>query len=370
MSQPEEERSPGPGSPELAGDDPEERYKSFCAVVIDTGTSHTRSGLAGDEKPRSVVPSRVEGPRQQDDPGLGDGGSILTHGVVTDWDGLETLWHRVFYRELAVCPEELAVLVTDAPLSPAANREKVAELLFESFGVPAMLVLPRSLLAAYSYGRTSGLVVGSGAGTSYVAPILDGYALPHATFRLDVAGDALTAYLGELRGARGPPLPPDLLRQLKEHCCCCQLPGAPAPAPAVDFTLPDKRVVSVGSERFRCPEALFAPAAVGLPAEPGLAAQAARSLRRCGARRRGRLLADVLLAGGTTLLSGFAERLGAELRDAAGAAAAGPAAGPRRRFAAWLGGSIAASLDAFQSAWIAQRAYGESGAAVVHRHCF
>uniref|UniRef100_A0A8B9PIF4 Uncharacterized protein n=1 Tax=Apteryx owenii TaxID=8824 RepID=A0A8B9PIF4_APTOW len=178
MNQLEGERSSGSGSPELAGADPTERYKSFCAVVIDTGTSHTRSGLAGDEKPRSVVPSQVGVPRQQDEAGDGDSDSILTHGVVTDWDGLEMLWHRVFYRELAVCPEELAVLVTDAPLSPAANREKVAELLFESFGVPAMLVLPRSLLVAYSYGRTSGLVVGSGAGTSYVAPILDGSAEP------------------------------------------------------------------------------------------------------------------------------------------------------------------------------------------------
>ncbi|NWY05473.1 ACT protein, partial [Nothoprocta ornata] len=212
-----------------AAADPEEQYKSFCAVVIDMGTGHTRSGLAGDEKPRSVVPSRVGVPGQEDEAGRADGTAILTHGVVTDWDGLETLWRRVFYRELAVCPEELAVLVTDAPLSPAANRERVAELLFEGFGVPAMLVLPRSLLAAYSYGRTSGLVVGSGAGTSYAAPILDGYALPHATFRLDVAGDALTAYLGALRAESGPPLGTDLLRYLKEHCCCCRLPGAPAP---------------------------------------------------------------------------------------------------------------------------------------------
>ncbi|NWJ04638.1 ACT1 protein, partial [Crypturellus undulatus] len=298
-----------------ASADPEEQYKSFCAIVIDMGTSHTRSGLAGDEKPRSVVPSRVGVPGQEDEAGRDDGSSILTHGVVTDWDGLETLWHRVFYRELTVCPEELAVLVTDAPLSPAANREVVAELLFESFGVPAMLVLPRSLLAAYSYGRTSGLVVGSGAGTSYAAPILDGYALPHATFRLDVAGDALTAYLGALRGENRPPLGTDLLCYLKEHCCCCRLPGAPAP-PSINFTLPDRRVVAVGAERFRCPEALFAPAALR------------------------------------------------------GAGADSPAASARRHFAAWLGGSVAASLDAFQSAWISRRAYSESGPAVVHRHCF
>lgn len=112
-----------------------DRYKALCAAVIDTGTSHTRSGLAGDEQPRSVVPSHA------------GGSAILTHGVVTNWDGLEELWHRILYQELCVCPEEVAVLATDAPLSPIANREKMAELLFEGFGVPAMLVLPRSLLA-------------------------------------------------------------------------------------------------------------------------------------------------------------------------------------------------------------------------------
>uniref|UniRef100_A0A8C9LGM4 Uncharacterized protein n=1 Tax=Pavo cristatus TaxID=9049 RepID=A0A8C9LGM4_PAVCR len=123
------------------------------AVVIDTGMGHTRSGLAGDERPRSVVPSQ------------GKDGSILTHGVVTDWDRLEELWHRIFYHELAVCPEELALLATDSPLSPIINREKVAELLFEGFGVPAMLVMPRSVLAAYSYGCTTGVVLGSGGKT-------------------------------------------------------------------------------------------------------------------------------------------------------------------------------------------------------------
>ncbi|KAM6126492.1 actin-like [Phoenicopterus ruber ruber] len=305
---------------------PAERYKALCAVVIDTGTGHTRSGLAGDEQPRSVVPSQAEG------------GPVLTHGVVTDWDGLEELWHRVFYQELGVCPEEVAVLATDAPLSPTANREKVAELLFEGFGVPAMLVLPRSLLAAYSYGRTAGVVVGSGAGTSYVAGVQEGYALPHTTFRLDVAGDALTLYLGRLLGSRGVRLGADSLRRLKETCCCV-LPGAGG---ALPLTPPDASGLLLGDERFRCPEA-------------------ACSLRRYGGPP-GRPPPRLLLAGGTTLLHGFAQRLAAEL-------GVPPEAAPRRRTAAWLGGSLAASLDAFQGAWVPRDAYGESGPAAVHPRC-
>ncbi|XP_050760849.1 uncharacterized protein LOC127021696 [Gymnogyps californianus] len=293
------------------GAKPVERYKALCAVVIDTGTGHTRSGLAGDEQPRSVVPSQARG------------GPVLTHGVVTDWDRLEELWHRVLYCELGVCPEEVAVLATDAPLSPTANREKVAELLFEGFGVPAMLVLPRSLLAAYSYGHTAGVVVGSGAGTSYAAGVREGYALPHTTFRLDVAGDALTLYLGRLLGSRGVHLGTDPLRRLKETCCCV-LPGAGG---ALPLTLPGTSGLLLGDERFRCPEALLAPAAVGLPG-PGLLEQ----------------------------------RLAAEL-------GVPPEAAPRRRAAAWLGGSLAASLDAFQGAWVPRDAYWEGGPAAVHLHC-
>ncbi|NXS73992.1 ACT1 protein, partial [Pandion haliaetus] len=326
------------------GTKPVERYKALCAVVIDTGTGHTRSGLAGDEQPRSVVPSQV------------GGSPVLTHGVVTDWDGLEELWHRVLYQELGVCPEEVAVLATDAPLSPIANREKVAELLFEGFGVPAMLVLPRSLLAAYSYGHTAGVVVGSGAGTSYAAGVQEGYALPHATFRLDVAGDALTHYLGRLLGSRGVHLGADPLRRLKETHCCV-LPGtggawALTPASASGLLL--------GDERFRCPEALLAPATLGLPG-PGLLEQAALSLCRYGGPP-GRPPPRLLLAGGTTLLRGFPGRLATEL-------GVPPKATPRRHVAAWLGGSLAASLDAFQGAWVPRDIYGEGGPAAMHLRC-
>ncbi|NXT78308.1 ACT protein, partial [Zapornia atra] len=324
-----------------------ERYKALCAVVIDTGTGHTRSGLAGDEQPRSVVPSQA------------CGSPILTHGVVTDWDGLEELWHRVFYQELGVCPEEVPVLATDAPLSPAANREKVAELLFEGFGVPAMLVLPRSLLAAYSYGRTAGMVVGCGAGTSYVAGVQDGYTLPHTTFRLDVAGDALTSYLGQLLASRGIHLGANPLRHLKETCCHV-LPRAWGDRGTLPLTPPNASGLLLGDERFCCPEVLLAPSALGLPG-PGLLQQATWSLRRYQ-DSPSRPPPCLLLAGGTTLLSGFPQRLATELGVPTEAA-------PRRHAAAWLGGSLVASLDAFQGAWVSRDAYSEGGPATVHPHC-
>ncbi|NXW41717.1 ACT protein, partial [Nyctiprogne leucopyga] len=322
------------------------RYKALCAVVIDVGTGHTRSGLAGDKHPRSVVPSQAEG------------GPILTHGVVTNWDRLEELWHRVLYQELGVCSKEVAVLATDSPPSLAVNREKIAELLFEGFGVPAMLVLPRSLLVAYSYGRPTGVVVGSGAGVSYAAGVRGGYTLPHATFRLDMAGDALTLYLGQLLKSRGVHLGTNQLRHLKETCCWV-LPrtggtGEPPNPPSTSDLL-------LGNEGSRCPEALLAPTTLGLPG-PGLLKQAALSLSLCKVPP-GHTPPSVLLAGGTTLLRGFPQRLATELGVPV-------EADPHRRSAAWMGGSLAASLDAFQDAWVPREAYEESGPAAVHPRCY
>ncbi|OXB83652.1 UNVERIFIED_CONTAM: hypothetical protein H355_015300 [Colinus virginianus] len=308
-------------------------YKDLCAVVIDTGMGHTRSGLAGAERPQSVVPSQ------------GKEGSILTHGVVTDWEGLEELWHRIFYHELAVCPEELAVLATDAPLSPIANREKVAEILFEGFGVPAMLVMPRSVLAAYSYGHTTCVVLGSGAGTSYVVAVQDGYALPHASFRLDLAGYDLTIYLGQMLAACRTQLPIETLQHLKETFCCCD---------------PRHTGHRLQDEFSRCPEALFTPEVLGVPGQ-GLLEMADLSLQLSGAQPSN---PPLLLAGGTTLLCGFAQRVAQDLGRGH------PAAAPNRQIAAWLGGSIAASLDAFQGSWLPRDIYTESGPSAVYRHCF
>ncbi|KAF7249740.1 Actin-1 [Varanus komodoensis] len=399
MSSYKKPKSPGPASHKPGSSssasasvsDTSEKYKDYAAVVIDTGTGYTKSGLAGDEKPRSVVPSVVGVPRYRtpESPLYYIGKSIprrhaevsthvaMTHGVVTDWDALEMLWHHVFYTELSVCPEELAVLVTDSPMSPTTNREKMAELLFENFEVPAMFVVHQSLLSVYSYGRTGGLVIGSGYGTSYTAPVHDGYILPHATYRLDIAGKALTEYLAKLMGESGNPFHKEEMEevcQIKERCC--YIPeqyelelNSDEKNYLMDYTLPDRQVISISSERFRCPEILFNPTMLGFP-EVGLHVQAINSIRKCKPERQGELLSNVLLAGGTTMLRGFSERIKKELQKLEPAGKVGILASPNRTFSAWLGGSIVASLNAFQNVWINRQAYNEKGPFIVHRHCF
>ncbi|XP_074052147.1 uncharacterized protein LOC141494923 [Macrotis lagotis] len=353
-----------------------ELYKSLAAVVIDTGTGYSKCGLAGEDRTRAVVPTRVgihRNPKGDKTPyyiteDMEAACSTLIRGVVSDWDALEVLWNHIFYSKLCVAPEELAVLVADSPVSPCTNREKVVELLFECFGVPAMQTVHQALLSLYAYGRTTGLVMGSGHGTSYVAPIITGELAPLNIYRLDVAGKDLSEYLSQLLMAGGQPPPKaDVLTQMKETCCYVTLDMVSELSQIegkyrLDFVLPDKHVLSLGAERFRCPEVLFKPDILGLD-QPSLPQLAQISISQLEPHLQEKLLANVVLEGGTTLLNGFSERVQQDL---------GPTATvfslPHRAMAPWLGGSIMASLDSFQTLWMSRQEYQEEGPWAIYKY--
>lgn len=361
----------------------------FPAIVIDNGSGMMKAGFAGDDVPSSVFPTIVARIRQKDQCSfmgkvrtcwIGDEAQAhrgtcgmrypVEKGLVSNWDDIESIWKYVFYDALGVSVDERAVMLTEAPLNPKANREKMQQILFETFNVPAMYIATSALLALFASGRTAGVSLEMGDGVCHAVPILEGKIAPSTVLQMDLAGRSLTDYAMKLLSEQGycftTTAEREIVRDIKEKLCFVSKDfdadlDIVANSSSLEkvYDLPDGQSITVGKMRFLCPEALFQPSLLGYEFG-GVHEMLYNSVMKCDMDLRKDLYANIVISGGSAMFPGIADRLQREITSLVPTGfKVKVIAPPERKYSVWIGGSILSSLPTFQEQWISKAEYDE-----------
>uniref|UniRef100_A0A087YAL0 Actin-like 6A n=1 Tax=Poecilia formosa TaxID=48698 RepID=A0A087YAL0_POEFO len=342
--------------------------------------------------------------------------------IVEDWDSFQAILDHTYKMHFKSEPSLHPVLMSEASWNTRAKREKLTELMFEHYNIPAFFLCKSAVLSAYplhfANGRSTGLVLDSGATHTTAIPVHDGYVLQQAGIvKSPLAGDFMSMQCRELFQElsveiippymiaskdpvrEGSPASwkkkeklPQVTRSWHNYMCNCviqdfqasvlQVSDSPydeqvaAQMPTVHYELPNGYNCDFGAERLKIPEGLFDPSnAKGLSGNTmlGVGHVVTTSVGMCDIDIRPGLYGSVVVTGGNTLIQGFTDRLNRELSQKTPPSMRlkliANNTTVERRFSAWIGGSILASLGTFQQMWISKQEYEEGGKQCVDRKC-
>lgn len=383
-------------------------------IVCDNGTGFVKCGYAGSNFPAHIFPSMVGRPTIRavnkigdiediflGDLMVGDEASTLRsmleisypmeNGMVRNWEDMCHVWDYTFGpKKMNIDPVNTKILLTEPPLNPLKNREKMIEVMFEKYGFHSTYIAIQAVLTLYAQGLISGVVIDSGDGVTHICPVYESYALPHLTKRLDIAGRDITKYLIKLLLLRGYAFNHsadfETVRMMKEKLCYIgydiemeQKLALETTVLVESYTLPDGRVIKVGGERFEAPEALFQPHLINVEGQ-GIAELVFNTIQAADIDMRPELYKRIVLSGGSTMYPGLPSRLEREIKqlylervlkndiDKLSKFKIRIDDPPRRKDMVFIGGAVLAGLNKNKDEfWMSKQEYQEMGLKVLSK---
>lgn len=375
-------------------------------IVLDQGTGFVKIGRGGTNFPDHTFPSIVGRPilRAEErqignveikDIMCGDEASAvrsalqisypMENGIIRNWEDMGHLWNYSFYERMKIDPRGQKVLLTEPPLNPLANRERMVGTMFEQYGFNGVYVAIQAVLALYAQGLSSGVVVDSGDGVTHIVPVYESVVLNHLTRRLDVAGRDVTRNLISLLLRRGYAFNRtadfETVRQIKEKFCYVSYDldydtklAEETTVLMEKYELPDGRTIKIGPERFQAPECLFQPHLVDCE-QPGIAEFLFNTIQAADVDVRSSLYKAIVLSGGSSMYPGLPSRLEKELKqlwltrvlngdpERLSKFKVRIEDPPRRRHMVFLGGAVLANImHDKEQMWITKAEWEEQGA--------
>ncbi|XP_038642874.1 actin-like protein 6B [Scyliorhinus canicula] len=413
------------------------------ALVFDIGSYTVRAGYAGEDCPKADFPTTV-GLMNHEETAMDIDGekdvksgktyyidtnslhvpregveviSPLKNAMIEDWDCFQAILDHTYSKHIKSEPNLHPVLMSEAPWNTRVRREKLTELMFEHYNIPAFFLCKTAVLTAFANGRSTGLVLDSGATHTTAIPVHDGYVLQQGIVKSPLAGDFISMQCRELFQEMNMEITPPYTIASKEpvregaspnwkkkekishvtkswhnymcneviqdfQACVLQVSDSSydeqvaAQMPTIHYEMPNGYNSDYGAERLRIPEGLFDPSNVkGLSGNTmlGVSHVVTTSIGMCDIDIRPGLYGSVIVTGGNTLLQGFTDRLNRELSQKTPPSMRlkliANNSTVERRFSPWIGGSILASLGTFQQMWISKQEYEEGGKQCVERKC-
>jgi len=381
---------------------------SKLPVVSDNGTGFVKCGYAGQNFPEFIFPSMVGRPMMRyeeefkdvilKDIMVGEEAALhrsmleitypVAEGQVKNWVDMRHVWDHTFNEKMKINPTEHKILLTEPPQNPRDNQKRILENMLEYYKFDSAKVAVQATLVLYAQGLLSGVVLDSGDGVSHLVPVWDGVVLPQLIRKINVAGRHMTQYLIKLLQVRGysfnRPADFETVRQIKEKLCYVGYDLAIERKLALEttslvqrYTLPDGRVIKMGSERYDAAEVLFNPSLIDVET-PGIADMLFQMIQAADIDLRPAFYKHIVLSGGSTMFPGLPSRLEKDMRalylkhvlkgdekrlSKFKLRIEDP---PRRKHMVFLGGSVLADIMKDRPEfWISQKEWAEQGERII-----